>query len=257
VGYTGRLGTRIDRLGIRCAPILASGAMGAAHLNEGSGLGGGGGHQATFECAEGVINDIVIASTVDSRKVVIVTSDCVDAVSEKRLGAVYFGGDGDAIGPTNQQACRAGMAGTGLGIHFGKDVNAVGLICDPLIIPHSAEAPRSLTAPVTVVKQKPVVITGRAKKTQSLSASKTPATPLKPGFKVNNGNHTGGGGAGGNGGGGASAATDTTIYDQPEGNDVAYLSAGDAVTIVSCNGDNWCQISKPRRGWVWAEDLDR
>ena len=60
-----------------------------------------------------------------------------------------------------------------------------------------------------------------------------------------------------NKGGQASAATATTIYDQPEGNDVAYLDAGDPVTIVSCNDNNWCQISKPERGWVWGDDLNR
>jgi hypothetical protein len=61
----------------------------------------------------------------------------------------------------------------------------------------------------------------------------------------------------GDNGGGASAAQDTTIYDQPDGNDVDYLSAGDPVTIVSCNGDNWCRISRPRQGWVWGGDLNR
>ena len=60
-----------------------------------------------------------------------------------------------------------------------------------------------------------------------------------------------------NGGGQASAGTDTTIYDQPQGNDVAYLSAGDSVTIVQCNDNNWCQISKPKKGWVWGGDLNR
>jgi len=55
----------------------------------------------------------------------------------------------------------------------------------------------------------------------------------------------------------ATAATDTTIYDQPAGNDIAYLHAGDSVTIVNCNGDNWCQVSKPKNGWVWGDDLNR
>ncbi len=71
------------------------------------------------------------------------------------------------------------------------------------------------------------------------------------------GGGAGGGNGGGAGGGGAQAAVDTTIYDRPEGNDIAYLSAGDPVTIVSCNGNNWCQISKPRSGWVWGDDLKR
>ena len=71
----------------------------------------------------------------------------------------------------------------------------------------------------------------------------------------------GGGQGGGNGNvaaaAGAAAATDTTIYDQPGGSDVDYLAAGDVVTIITCNADNWCRISKPRRGWVWGGDLDR
>ena len=35
------------------------------------------------------------------------------------------------------------------------------------------------------------------------------------------------------------------------------MGAGDPVTIVDCNGDNWCRISKPRKGWVWGGDLNR
>lgn len=52
------------------------------------------------------------------------------------------------------------------------------------------------------------------------------------------------------------AATDTTIYDKPEGEDQAYLSEGDPVTIINCNGDNWCHISEPQDGWVWGDDLN-
>jgi hypothetical protein len=79
--------------------------------------------------------------------------------------------------------------------------------------------------------------------------------PDKPPHTIDNGDN--GNQNADNGGGGSAAATDTTVYDQPEGNDVAYLSAGDPVTIVSCNDDNWCQISKPRKGWVWGDDLRR
>jgi hypothetical protein len=54
-----------------------------------------------------------------------------------------------------------------------------------------------------------------------------------------------------------SAANDTTIYDSPEGSDLAYLSAGDPVTIITCKPNNWCHISAPADGWVWGDDLDR
>lgn len=61
--------------------------------------------------------------------------------------------------------------------------------------------------------------------------------------------------AGGNRG---SANTDTTVYDEPEGNDVAYLTTGDPVRIVQCGQpENWCQISAPAAGWVWGPELDR
>ncbi len=66
-------------------------------------------------------------------------------------------------------------------------------------------------------------------------------------LKVNNG-------AGGDGG--DYAAVDTTIYDEPAGNEVDYISEGDPVTIRSCT-DGWCRITEPRRGYVWGEDVGR
>lgn len=51
----------------------------------------------------------------------------------------------------------------------------------------------------------------------------------------------------------------TTIFDNPEGNDVAYLEAGDPVTIISCTNEpdnNWCEISKPQHGFIFGADLN-
>jgi len=85
-------------------------------------------------------------------------------------------------------------------------------------------------------------------------ASAPPSPPAKPPIDVNNGDDNTP--PPDNGGGQVSAATATTIYDQPAGNEVAYLDEGDPVTIVQCNDNNWCQISKPRKGWVWGDDLN-
>jgi len=57
----------------------------------------------------------------------------------------------------------------------------------------------------------------------------------------------------------ATAKADTTVYkvkgeDDEDTN--KYLNAGDAVTIVSCGGDNWCEISSPYSGFVWGDDLN-
>ena len=57
--------------------------------------------------------------------------------------------------------------------------------------------------------------------------------------------------------GSAVAATDTTIYAKPAGKEVAYLRAGDPVTIASCDNIGWCKISDPVLGYVWGPDLSK
>lgn len=53
------------------------------------------------------------------------------------------------------------------------------------------------------------------------------------------------------------AEVPTTIYQTPAGKEIAYLDKGEKVTIVGCEdgGDGWCQISKPKKGYVWGPDL--
>jgi hypothetical protein len=50
----------------------------------------------------------------------------------------------------------------------------------------------------------------------------------------------------------------TTVYAKPAGKEIAYLEEGDRVTIVACedNGQGWCQISRPVKGFIWGADLD-
>ena len=51
----------------------------------------------------------------------------------------------------------------------------------------------------------------------------------------------------------------TTIYDRPQGNDVAYLEKDESVTIISCTNEpnnNWCEISKPQHGFIFGDDLN-
>ena len=51
--------------------------------------------------------------------------------------------------------------------------------------------------------------------------------------------------------------TVAAIVDRPDGDFVAYLSEGAAVTIEFCDENNWCRISKPRAGWVSGDYLRR
>lgn len=50
----------------------------------------------------------------------------------------------------------------------------------------------------------------------------------------------------------------TTIYREPAGSEVGYLDKGETVTIIECeeNGQGWCRITKPMRGYVWGSDLN-
>lgn len=141
-----------------------------------------------------------------------------------------FGGQGGSPGGAD---CGDDAYAYGLRIRADSRINALGLMCAVFRQPAPPPAPPPPPPP----------------------PDNTPK-PDKPPLKIDN-DDNGDQGDGDNGGDGATAAIDTTIYDQPEGNDVAYLSAGDAVTIVGCNDNNWCQISKPHKGWVWGDDLSR
>ncbi len=150
---------------------------------------------------------------------------------------------GGAGGPSGNANCGDDGYATGILVSYGSMIDALGLICTTY---HPAPPAVNTPPPPQPPPDKP-----RPK-------------PDKPPLKVLNGDDDNAAAGGGQGGGngnvaaaaGAAAATDTTIYDQPGGSDVDYLAAGDAVTIVTCNADNWCRISKPRQGWVWGGDLD-
>jgi hypothetical protein len=152
---------------------------------------------------------------------------------QAKLMSEYFGGQ--AAMADEIVACSPGAYAVGVITYSGSMIDGVGLYCQ-------------VGGPQPV---KPIKHTARG--------GPTTAKPDKPPINVLTGDDAAqdadNGGGGGNGG--ATAATDTTIYDQPNGNDVAYLSGGDPVTIVSCNDENWCRISRPQNGWVWGDDLDR
>jgi hypothetical protein len=148
----------------------------------------------------------------------------------KTAWSLTKGGEGGGVGHAN---CGDDSYAIGTWGGYGSLVDAIGLTC-------ATYHPAVVNPPPPPDNPPP---------------PKPEPKPDKPPLKVDNGDQSDSGN--GDTGGGATAATDTTVYDQPQGNDLAYLSAGDAVTIVSCNADNWCKISKPRNGWVWGDDLSR
>ncbi len=159
----------------------------------------------------------------------LVTGEHADSARSSTLG-----GKGGAPGVVD---CGDDAYAYGLLGRYGTNIDALGLMC-------TTYRPPAVNNPPPQGK-KPVKITGKPRTTVPASE------PGKPPLKVNNGGDAGDGGVG------VSAANDTTIYDKPDGSDVANLSAGDPVTIVRCNPRNWCQISQPENGWVWGDDLNR
>ncbi|OJX15945.1 MAG: hypothetical protein BGO82_13695 [Devosia sp. 67-54] len=160
------------------------------------------------------------------------------------FGLLTHGGEAFA---TVAADCGPGAFAIGLQGTSGSLVDSVGMICGRF-----DDTPASKPGGIKAV--------GKAVKTTGAGDT---TEPLPPGVVDNDdGGNDGGNGKGFRqltaGGGKGSANTDTTIYDQPEGSDVAYLSAGDRVTIVQCNQKvaNWCEISTPRHGWVWEPELD-
>ena len=192
--------------------------------------------------------DIVIGMKVEVSKAAVVHR--FKLICSKPSGAGSYsvawsrvsGGQGDfsatasCEAPNGQQSTAVGVTGGG-----GDLIHSLGLLCatngSPAALVKVAVPPPAPTPPPPAPK---------------------PPTPVKPPIAVDNGN-TGDNGnpppPKGNGANG-SAATDTTVYDQPLGNDVAYLQAGDPVRILTCTNDNWCRINRPVRGWVWGDDLN-
>lgn len=188
----------------------------------------------------------------DLKKHTVEPSSIIDTAT---FGLLTHGGEAFA---TVAADCGPGAFAIGLQGTSGSLVDSVGMICGRF-----ADKPQSTIGDV-------VGKAGEAARDAVKNGGYTPGVvdntePLPPGQVDNDDNDDDNGNgqgfrqlAAGGGGGKGSANTDTTIYDRPEGNDLAYLSAGDRVTIVQCDEefDNWCEISRPTHGWVWGPELD-
>ncbi|MCP4620297.1 MAG: hypothetical protein GY844_28160 [Bradyrhizobium sp.] len=142
VGFTGRTGAWIDRIGLLCAVPLPSEAMGKAQGTPGHGMGGGGGGGAEVKvtsysfCKTGPLLAIKFWAVNDYRMIARVYGKCRGGDTVTFSGETMFNPD------TNiDHICPNGMAATGLQARFGKDVNAIGLICDKFELPNVASAP--------------------------------------------------------------------------------------------------------------------
>ena len=156
---------------------------------------------------------------------------------ENKAGALAKQTDtlGGQVGSHSGANCPAGEFATGMIGSYGPVINSLGLIC------HSADDD---TANVAT----PDTNTGD---NETADGDGFPIQlqinlpPLKFDAKPGPSKHT------------RVALTSTTIYAKPAGKEIAYLGGGDRVTIVTCenNGQGWCKISTPKKGYVWGGDL--
>jgi len=243
VGFYYTAGKDLDEIAAICQPLQGNRAVGPRRE-----LPAHGGLSLTVEGTVSCEEIMVVQAIHVTISAINVIHDfwltCRSLVTDLRYETSRSHTKGGEGGNAYQANCGDDGYAVGTWGGYGSLVDAIGLTCaayPPPVVDNPPPPPPP--PPDNSTKPKP----------------DTPK-PTKPPLKINNGDgdqNADNGDGSDDTGGGASAATDTTIYDQPEGNDVAYLSAGDPVTVVSCNESNWCRISKPRKGWVWGDDLDR
>lgn len=147
---------------------------------------------------------------------------------------------------TDVAPCGSGTIATGVIGGHGALIDRLGLICSRFQDQNGKLLP-VVGAGGVLPKDKPVRAVGKA--------VGTTAPGRTPGEVDNGGGDNGGGKGGGNG----QAVVGAAIYDAPDGTRIGELYAGTPVTITECGKqfDGWCEISRPKSGWVWGEDLGR
>ncbi|MBN9306671.1 MULTISPECIES: SH3 domain-containing protein [unclassified Devosia] len=186
------------------------------------------------------------------------------ATGEIKLDAnnSYAGGVTARIGVA---PCGSGTIATGVIGGHGALIDRLGLICSRFQDQNGKLLP-VVGAGGVLPKDKPVRAVGKAVGTGGVlpkdkpvravgKAVGTTAPGRTPGEVDNGGGDNGGGKGGGNG----QAVVGAAIYDAPDGTRIGELYAGTPVTITECGKqfDGWCEISRPKSGWVWGEDLGR
>ncbi|MEO9228896.1 MAG: SH3 domain-containing protein [Devosia sp.] len=175
-----------------------------------------------IKCSAGMAAEQIVVQISTSKLVHTFALICRNPQAHDYQSSQFGYGFGDGLGEMafqQQVGCGGGALAVGIVGRYGSAVDALGLLCKIIADVPSPPPDQGNFKPITKLK----------------------VTPTAP--PTDNGN--------------ATAEKDTTIYNLPEGNDVAYLQAGDSVTIVSCGDNNWCEISEPRKGYVWGDDLNR
>lgn len=137
VGFEGHVGLWIDRIRPLCAKISSDGRRGEINAEQ-SAFGGSGGSPAEFSCpADSIVYSITPAIT-PNQELGSVTFNCYRPLDGQYLpDQLRFGGTRASAGQASQ-SCPSGEVGSGIMLRYGQYVNAIGLICDELVIPKAS-----------------------------------------------------------------------------------------------------------------------
>jgi hypothetical protein len=140
VGVIGASGSNVDRIQLQCARLGSDGLALPADMTSVS-VGGNGGAPTTVTCsAKAYVRSILVTLNQAKKQVRVLDADCGNAAGN---GAGFaIGGPREGVGllPGSNYIwyrswdCPANMAVTGLKVRYGQHVNAIGVICNAIIL---------------------------------------------------------------------------------------------------------------------------
>jgi hypothetical protein len=164
VGLTGASGTIVDRLQLQCARLSAEGEALPADTTSVS-VGGNGGAPATVACSpKAYARSITVTLNQAKKQVRLLTAGCGSPAGDS--SGFSIGGPREGLGliPGSNYiwyrswSCPADMGVTGLRVRYGQHVNAVGVICNVIVL---QPAPPVATPPPGPARTGEPVILGK------------------------------------------------------------------------------------------------
>ncbi len=138
VGFEGRVGSWIDQLKPICATVLAGGKRGNNNYDRDA-LGGNGGSPSEVNCPDqGFVHQIHVGVTKNGQ-IGRLVFNCTGIHEGQIFGGTGYSVSGNPDRDYQSQACPSGEIATGVNVRWGKHVNAVGLICDTLVVPAASQ----------------------------------------------------------------------------------------------------------------------
>ncbi len=182
VGVIGASGTNVDRLQLQCARIGADGLALPADMTSVS-VGGNGGAPATVTCsAKAYARSIIVTLNQAKKQVRVLNAGCGNAAGDGAGFAIGGPDEGQSLIPGNNYiwyrswTCPANMAVTGLKVRYGQHVNAIGVICNAIILqPPPSTTPPSTTPPGPVQPPREIKSIGKPKNGSPAPVVKMPS----------------------------------------------------------------------------------